>query len=214
MQLNHEQVQQLFSFTEKKFVRYYDLQVELVDHLAERIEEKMNEDASVNFDMALQSVYKDFGIFGFAKIVQEKSEQLRKQNNRRLFKEVKDLFRWPETIFSVVVGLFIWTMVNYIDKMFLDILVVLFILISAVLVIIIRRKQRPHKKIMMLENMPEHLGLFPFIYQFVFLKELLPYNNFAFTLFIFSAVIFQVACFKIGKKLRKEARENYPAAFA
>lgn len=214
MQLNHEQVQQLFSFTEKKFVRYYDLQVELVDHLAERIEEKMNEDASVNFDMALQSVYKDFGIFGFAKIVQEKSEQLRKQNNRRLFKEVKDLFRWPETIFSVVVGLFIWTMVNYIDKMFLDILVVLFILISAVLVIIIRRKQRPHKKIMMLENMPEHLGLFPFIYQFVFLKELLPYNNFAFTLFIFSAVIFQVACFKIGKKLRNEARENYPAAFA
>ena len=40
MQLNHEQVQQLFSFTEKKFVRYYDLQVELVDHLAERLKKK------------------------------------------------------------------------------------------------------------------------------------------------------------------------------
>lgn len=213
MQLTNNQVQELFAFTEKKLVRYYDLQVELVDHLAERIEEKMNADASLDFDKALQIVYKDFGIFGFSKIVQEKSEQLRKQNNKRLYNEIKNLFRLPEVIFSVVLGLFIWTTVSYIDKMFLDILIVSFILISVALVIRIRLKTKPSKKIMMLENMPDHLGLFPFIYQFVFLQELLPYSNFAYALFIFSAVIFQIACFRIGKKLRQEARTNYPAAF-
>lgn len=213
MQLTNNQVQELFAFTEKKLVRYYDLQVELVDHLAERIEEKMNADASLDFDKALQIVYKDFGIFGFSKIVQEKSEQLRKQNNKRLYNEIKNLFRLPEVIFSVVLGLFIWTTVSYIDKMFLDILIVSFIFISVALVIRIRLKTKPSKKIMMLENMPDHLGLFPFIYQFVFLQELLPYSNFAYALFIFSAVIFQIACFRIGKKLRQEARTNYPAAF-
>ena len=213
MQLTRDQVQQLFEFTEKKFVKYYDLQVELVDHLAERIEEKMNADASLDFDKAVQTVYKDFGIFGFSKIVQEKSEQLRKQNNKRLYNEIKNLFRLPEVIFSAVLGLLIWTTVSYIDKMFLDMLIVSFILISVAMVIRIRVKNKPGKKIMMLENMPDHLGLFPFIYQFVFFKELLPYSNFAYALFIFSAVIFQIACFRIGKKLRQEARTNYPAAF-
>ena len=37
MTLSKEQIQQLFLFTENKFVRWYDLQVELVDHLANKI---------------------------------------------------------------------------------------------------------------------------------------------------------------------------------
>jgi hypothetical protein len=44
MTLNQEQIEALFRFCEKKSVRYYDLQVELVDHLAERIEEEMKAD--------------------------------------------------------------------------------------------------------------------------------------------------------------------------
>ena len=214
MQLNHEQVQQLFSFTEKKFVRYYDLQVELVDHLAERIEEKMNEDAAVNFDMALQSVYKDFGIFGFAKIVQEKSEQLRKQNNRRLFKEAKNLFRWPEILSSLALALFIWTFLNIADKIHLDVFYISFMLISMGMIIWSRIKFRPSKKIMMTENMPDHLGMIPFLYRFIFFEDFFIHNEFAFALFMFCAIIFQVACFRISKKLRQEARDNYPVAFA
>ena len=43
MTLTHKQIDQLFAFTKKKMVRYYDLQVELVDHLAARIEEEMDD---------------------------------------------------------------------------------------------------------------------------------------------------------------------------
>ncbi|MBA2499179.1 MAG: hypothetical protein H0V30_05585 [Chitinophagaceae bacterium] len=214
MQLTQDQIQELFVFTEKKFVRYYDLQVELVDHLAERIEEKLSSDASLNFDAALQMIYKDFGIFGFSKIVHEKSEQLRKQNNKRLLAEIKNPFRWPEVIASLALALFIWTLINLTDKLFMDVLFVSFLVISASIVIWTRKKYSPHKKIMMTENMPDHLGLIPFIYQFVFLKELLPHHSYGYALFMFSAIIFQIACFRIGKKLRQEAKINYPAAFA
>jgi len=214
MQLTNNQVQKLFAFTEKKFVRYYDLQVELVDHLAERIEEKMNKDSAINFDMALQTVYKDFGIFGFAKIVQEKSEQLRKQNNKRLFAEIKNLFRWPEIISSLALALFIWTLVSNIDKVFIDILFIAYMLVIACIIIWSRRKFKPNKKIMMTENMPDYMGMIPFIYRFVFFEDFFSLNNFAFALFIFSAIIFQLACFRISKKLKQEARQNYPAAFA
>jgi hypothetical protein len=41
MMLSQEQLQELFSFCEKHFVQYYDVQVELVDHLANAIEAEM-----------------------------------------------------------------------------------------------------------------------------------------------------------------------------
>jgi hypothetical protein len=52
MQLSAEQIQVLFSFTEKKKVHWYDLQLELVDHLACRIEEEMEADTSLSFEAA------------------------------------------------------------------------------------------------------------------------------------------------------------------
>ena len=39
--LTDEQIAALFAFCEKHLVRHYDLQVELVDHLANAIETKM-----------------------------------------------------------------------------------------------------------------------------------------------------------------------------
>lgn len=39
MKLNDDQIQSLFDFTKKKLVHFYDLQIELVDHLAASIEE-------------------------------------------------------------------------------------------------------------------------------------------------------------------------------
>lgn len=38
MQLTKEQIQSLFTFTKQHFVEWYDLQCELVDHLANDIE--------------------------------------------------------------------------------------------------------------------------------------------------------------------------------
>ena len=86
MTLSNEQIQQLFLFTEKKFVRWYDLQVELVDHLANKIEAEMEANSTLSFERALGNVYAGFGIFGFAQIVREKEDSLRKANNKLLWK--------------------------------------------------------------------------------------------------------------------------------
>ena len=73
MPLTDQQIEALFAFTKKKYVHHYDVQVELVDHLATSIEEEMEKDTKISFEDALQRVYARFGIFGFAK------EQKRKQ---------------------------------------------------------------------------------------------------------------------------------------
>lgn len=43
MKLSGEQIQELYKFTRKHFVIHYDLQTELVDHLANGIEEQWRE---------------------------------------------------------------------------------------------------------------------------------------------------------------------------
>ena len=103
MSLSKEQIHHLFLFTEKKFVRWYDLQVELVDHLANKIEAEMEADKTLSFERALGNVYAGFGIFGFSKIVREKEEALRKANNRLLLKEIAYQFNWPNVIRSFTI---------------------------------------------------------------------------------------------------------------
>ena len=77
MTLSKEQIEHLFTFTQKKFVNWYDLQVELVDHLANKIEAEMEADKALSFERALGNVYAGFGIFGFAQIVKEREKVLR-----------------------------------------------------------------------------------------------------------------------------------------
>ena len=66
MQLNKNQIESLFVFVEKKGVEYYDVQHEIVDHLATSIESEMIKSKNTSFDQALQKVYSAFPITGFA----------------------------------------------------------------------------------------------------------------------------------------------------
>ena len=65
MKLSTEQIEQLFNFTKKHYVEHYDVQVELVDHLANAIEDQWKENPNILFEDALQTEFNKFGIFGF-----------------------------------------------------------------------------------------------------------------------------------------------------
>ncbi len=76
MQLNQKQIEKLFVFVEKKGVKYYDVQHEIVDHLATSIESIMMESKSISFDQALYTVYSDYPITGFAQYTVDLEESL------------------------------------------------------------------------------------------------------------------------------------------
>lgn len=75
-QLNEQQIASLFDFTKSKYVRYIDVQHELVDHLATDIEIEMNGDDSLTFDTALIKVYGKFPISGFSKFVSQSEHNM------------------------------------------------------------------------------------------------------------------------------------------
>lgn len=64
MKLSKLQIEQLFNFTRQHYVEYYDLQTELVDHLANAIETECEQNPKLTFDEVLHKEFKKFGVLG------------------------------------------------------------------------------------------------------------------------------------------------------
>ena len=94
--LSEEQIGELFAFCEKKYVRWYDVQVELVDKLAHAIEDRLAKDPSLLFETALRNVYEGYGIFGFSRIVSERMASVYQMQRRTYYGSLKSHFRWPK----------------------------------------------------------------------------------------------------------------------
>lgn len=100
-QVTSAQIDQLFAFTKMHLVEHYDLQVELVDHLAQAIEAQWGEDPTISFEEALEKEYKKFGVFGFSGLVEKKQAALQNHYWRMIKKEMITFFTIPKVIFSL-----------------------------------------------------------------------------------------------------------------
>jgi len=99
--LTKEQIDELFDFCEKHRVHYYDIQVEIVDHLANAVEAKMKANAQLPFDAALYSVYHSFGVKGFADIVKTRKLGLEKTYTRMRKQFILSYLTWPKAVVTV-----------------------------------------------------------------------------------------------------------------
>lgn len=101
MKLNEQQIDRLYQFTRQHFVEWYDLQSELVDHLANSIEDRWKENPKLTFEEALQLEFKKFGIFGFMDVVEERQKFLGKKYARIIWKYYKEFFRLPKILLTL-----------------------------------------------------------------------------------------------------------------
>jgi len=100
MKLSKEQIERLYRFTREHFVEWYDLQTELVDHLANAIESKWNENPNLSFEETLQSEFKKFGVFGFMDVVEKRQIALNQKYNKLVWKHFKEFFALPKILLS------------------------------------------------------------------------------------------------------------------
>ena len=101
MKLTTEQINQLYTFTRQHYVEWYDLQTELVDHLANAIEEQWQENPKLSFNEALQNEFKKFGVFGFMDVVEGKQRFLQKKYNQIVWSIVKTFFTLPKIMGTI-----------------------------------------------------------------------------------------------------------------
>ncbi|CAM4154522.1 TIGR04222 domain-containing protein [Zobellia roscoffensis] len=103
MRLTKDQIQELYSFVRKHYVEHYDLQMELVDHLANGIEEQWHHHPERTFNEARFMEFKNFGVTGFEEVINEKRRSVRKKYRSIVWGFYKDFFRLPKVI--LVLGL-------------------------------------------------------------------------------------------------------------
>lgn len=220
MSLSNEQIKHLFAFTKKKLVRYYDLQAELVDHLAERIEEEMKAAPQLSFENALAKVYAQFGIFGFAKIVQEKEAEVLRSARKLWFKELFQLFSWPKiilviAIFMVFYQLSIWLPLQPL-KIFAGICWLAF---SCVTVIRECKFQKKIKKLLILNDRWIYVPGLGIYCQYLInsihtkINSAQMKDHIWLSIFITISIISQLAYTQMHKKIKAKALQLYPEAF-
>lgn len=106
--LTKENIDHLFDFVKSKYVRYYDVQLELVDHLASAIEEEMNADSNLSFKAGLNKVYSRFPVTGFNNFIQEKTKGLQIFWAKKFFAFALDYFRFPKIILTIGITLILF----------------------------------------------------------------------------------------------------------
>jgi TRAP-type C4-dicarboxylate transport system permease small subunit len=106
--ITHEEIKLLDEFCRKKDVIYVDLRLEMIDHLADSIEELWLENPQLSFPKALQTVYKRFGIFGFLDVVGEHQNKMTKRYLHLFWKTILDVIAWPR-----IVGFVLFTLALY-----------------------------------------------------------------------------------------------------
>lgn len=131
MKLTPEQIDRLYQFTRQHYVEWYDLQTELVDHLANAIEQQWQENPKISFDDALQMEFKKFGVFGFMDVVEKRQLALQKRYSKIVWQHFKGFFTIPKivvTLFSFILLFLVFR--NYSQAEILITILFMLVLIS------------------------------------------------------------------------------------
>ena len=123
MKLAEPQINQLYTFTQKHYVDWYDVQTELIDHLANGIEEQLKQNPNTTFESALNSEFKKFGIMGFNDVIEEKTKALNKYYRKLVWTYFKDFFKLPKIILTLFLVWCYYNLLVIIENRFLFLLI-------------------------------------------------------------------------------------------
>ena len=110
-QLTTAQIKELHKLVERNAIKYYDVEVEIVDHYASAIEEIWAEDPSISFYHAQMQVYKEF--WDFKDLEKDKQQLLFANANKDCWKILKGMFGWPSILKLIVLSLLIYNTLYY-----------------------------------------------------------------------------------------------------
>lgn len=96
MKLTQNQIQELFKFTRAHYVEHYDLQLELVDHLANGIEKQLKNAPGLTFEEAKNREFKKFGIFGFQDVIKKRRKAMSKRYRGIIWRYFKEWWSMPK----------------------------------------------------------------------------------------------------------------------
>ncbi len=224
MKLTDQHIANLYKFTRQHFVVHYDLQTELVDHLAQDIEEIWETQPSLSFEKARDQSFKKFGVFGFMDVISAKRKELGKVYWKILWRFTRQWFALPKIVLTAVIFLLFFTVLQ--SRFAYEILLTLLASLMIVEFFSLvkrkkKKKQLPQKRWLLQEMIGETrtgLSLISLVNSFNFVNVF----HFNFTalamhwiVLIAAAttlvcILFYVATYVLPPKAEKLLQEHYP----
>lgn len=107
--LSADEIRWIHDFLELKDIVYYDVQVEIVDHLASLIEAKWAGGSRQSFETLFFEVFKDFGDHQWRQLLGAKQKGVWRQAVRNGLSIFLNFFTWPIVVYTFLSFLLIYT---------------------------------------------------------------------------------------------------------
>ena len=230
--LTTEEIAELYKYCERKNVLYYDIQIEIVDHMATAIEEKRKINPDLPFKQALEEVHASFGSFGLQEIVNSKTSAMSKQYGKIRRQLMWSYFTFPKIALTFLLVVVCITMERLLPVSLLPYTLIVmgcFILYSCIYHEILKRKLRKQQrqKLLMTDSQYFDFGFIYLILMFQFGSNFLRDGVVSITderlinLFQYYFSVFFFTLYRAMTLARKEmitriaekAKEKYPAVF-
>jgi hypothetical protein len=216
--LNNEQIAALYLFTQQKGIRYYEVQIELVDHLASAIEAEWEEKPALNFEQALQLVYSRFGIFGFDELEDRKAKALYQQQLKRWGRTFLSFFNVPLAILTVLIFLGIQETIHLVglDRFYITYSLMLMTAgVGYMYLAHLKQKQKQRQKLLLLNFGRTFFLAFNLIWYipFFILRPLHFIDNWVPALVYTILTVLLLSIIKTRQTVELQAQKLYPAAF-
>jgi len=104
MKLTKPQIEQVLGCIKQKCSSYIDVQMEILDHVATSIEEKMTVDGKLNFDDALIKTRASFGVMGFSVMEDAIMTGLKRKYAKLFIKNFFSFFKNKYILLFVLIG--------------------------------------------------------------------------------------------------------------
>ena len=108
MKLTEEQLKQIHNYIQVSGIKYYDVRMEIVDHFANILEERLDENSNLDFRLELENIHKGFSDEGFSRLLKEKTKAVTKMFYKSSLNHLIGFFKIPRIIITLLIffGLF------------------------------------------------------------------------------------------------------------
>lgn len=230
MKLSENQIQDLFSFVRKHFVEHYDLQTELVDHLANGIEEQWQEHPNRSYKDARLREFRKFGVTGFESVVQKRSNAMSWRYFKIVLRFYREYFRLPKIIMTVTLVLICALGLKLIPLTYrYDVILGLMVVMVCVELFFQFRNRKNNElervkkgrkwmlkdQIYSYGNIANIVNLFPIVLNIQYFRKIIPIDN-SIVLLVFAMLIVGICILSylmllvIPKKAEELLAETYP----
>tara|TARA_R110000868_G_scaffold386700_1_gene655067 strand:- start:508 stop:1200 length:693 start_codon:yes stop_codon:yes gene_type:complete len=219
--LSKHQIQELYTFTRAHFVYHFDLQTELVDHLAHGIEDLQEKNPNLTFQEALNKEFKKFGIFGFQDVIADRAKALSKRYWKIILRFYAEFFSLPKIMFTLLLSALLFialkaTPLGYQQYVITGVFLAFLIPSTVKLVQYNRILKKKERKWMLEEMLLANIGMINFIQIPIQLMNIRfeVENNYILILISIASIalilLFYVMVFVIPPKAEELLEETYP----